>query len=332
MKTLKYKKLPGRHRGLFSFITLWLGDDHLLLCHSLRYIHSYKRFYFKDIQGITVRKTAKNMITQVTAILLTLVFTMRWLLVWPEQRVFFSIFIGFYLLVLLVCTLKGPTCETSIQTAVQTEKLPSLSTLKRVEKTLKRIKPLIAAAQGELASERIEEEYDVRREKKKDRAFKRPVDAEEEKIQRSSLHKALFFVLIGDGSLTYLDYYVTNVFVTALSGLFFLPICILTVMAVVRQSQINVEPVLKKLTWCSLVYMVLAMVFAYCFWIYIYFQTASAGEPIDTYNQWESIKFLAEISPQDNPALKIYFILSMATSFILGGEGTYFTVFHKEGD
>jgi len=61
----EYRKLPGRgfrKRSLLEvsrmLCTLWLGKDHLLLVDSLGgYSEDYKRFYYRDIQALIIRKT-----------------------------------------------------------------------------------------------------------------------------------------------------------------------------------------------------------------------------------------------------------------------------------
>jgi len=71
------------------------------------------------------------------------------------EIVFFA-FLGFVFAVpFLINNLLGPSCICSLRTAVQTEELSSLNRLRRARKVLNRIRPLIAAAQGELSPEEI---------------------------------------------------------------------------------------------------------------------------------------------------------------------------------
>jgi len=70
-------------------------------------------------------------------------------------RVFLLGLAGALGLILLANALSGPTCRCSIRTAVQTDDLPSLNRLRRTRKVLARLRPLIAAAQGQLAPEEI---------------------------------------------------------------------------------------------------------------------------------------------------------------------------------
>jgi hypothetical protein len=59
MARKEYKRIGGRgarRRQFFTRNTLWLGADHLLQVEHTGYTEEYKRFYFRDIQGITVQK------------------------------------------------------------------------------------------------------------------------------------------------------------------------------------------------------------------------------------------------------------------------------------
>src|SRR5580693_8418278 len=52
----RYRRLPGRRRGIGSSSSLWLGSDHILLVKSSWFRERYKRFYLRDIQAITVAR------------------------------------------------------------------------------------------------------------------------------------------------------------------------------------------------------------------------------------------------------------------------------------
>jgi hypothetical protein len=55
--TSGYKRLPGRGSTLAGYHRLWLGDDHVLLVKSGTMNETYRRFFFADIQAITLRRT-----------------------------------------------------------------------------------------------------------------------------------------------------------------------------------------------------------------------------------------------------------------------------------
>src|SRR5260221_9835524 len=52
-----YRRLPGRGSTLTYYASLYEAADHLLQAASNGYTETYKRFYFRDIQAIIIRKT-----------------------------------------------------------------------------------------------------------------------------------------------------------------------------------------------------------------------------------------------------------------------------------
>jgi hypothetical protein len=159
-KEKEYRRLPGRgvrRQGIATAARarLWLGRDHLLSVAAQWFSEDYKRFYFRDIQAIIIRKT--NVGRNINAVLgilacLTLILAA---ITSDAASVFWWIITGAFAAFLLGNALMGPTCVCHLQTAVQTEELPTLRRLGRVRKVLARLRPLIAAAQGELTREEI---------------------------------------------------------------------------------------------------------------------------------------------------------------------------------
>ena len=137
-------------------VQLWEGNEHLLLVEWDGYREYYKRFDYRDIQAFIVRKTNES--TIFNAILGAIVCVLAALAIGASEiglRVFLLVLAGVLGLILLVNALSGPSCRCSIRTAVQTDDLPSLNRLRRSRKVLARLRPLIAAAQGQLAPEEI---------------------------------------------------------------------------------------------------------------------------------------------------------------------------------
>src|SRR5438270_8932541 len=66
MPEREYKRLTrARPRAKFAVVSagsssLWLGKDHLLCIDSSGYTENYKRFYFRDIQALVIRKTERH--------------------------------------------------------------------------------------------------------------------------------------------------------------------------------------------------------------------------------------------------------------------------------
>lgn len=150
--------------------SLWLGADHLLSLLSTGYTENYKRFYFRDIQAITIEKTRTwqiwNFIWGV-AVFITLT---GLLTSWPKgspaswsgDQMAGGIFLGGLMIVLAVFLsinlFLGATCKCYLRTAVQIEELPSVRRIRHAQKIVEKIRPLIATAQGgELNAQMIAE-------------------------------------------------------------------------------------------------------------------------------------------------------------------------------
>ena len=140
-----------------SHSSLWLGKDHLLGVDSSGYTENYKRFYFRDIQAVTIvatrRRTIWNgvLLVPITICLAGLVSALFSL---PRKEgvviVTWIIFTAIFAVPFLINNLLGPSCTCYLRTAVQIEELPSLSRVRRARRVLDRIRPLITAVQGNL--------------------------------------------------------------------------------------------------------------------------------------------------------------------------------------
>ena len=162
MAGIKYQRLTRNRRGQgislsqvrTPGVSLWLGDDHLLLVEQLTFQDNYRRFPFRDIQAITLRRTPARLIW-------------NWVLGVPMAVLLVGV--GFFFatgnpigvgstfvcggilvlaLVLLIYNLRGASCTCEIKTAVQTRPVSSLSRIPQADKVLARLRPLIQAAQA----------------------------------------------------------------------------------------------------------------------------------------------------------------------------------------
>ena len=162
MAAREYTKLtPARQRRGFAVISssrsnLWLGQDHLLCIETEGYTEGYKRFYFRDIQAITLRRTIRAQVIGIISGSLTGVFALVTLVADANATKFtFGIFAGVCATPFILNLILGRTCACQLRTAVQTEDVPSLSRVRRTRKVMARLRPLIAAAQGQLNVEEI---------------------------------------------------------------------------------------------------------------------------------------------------------------------------------
>jgi hypothetical protein len=161
----EYQRLPGRGmrvdgNRMFaisrSLCSLWLGEDHLLLVERLGYTETYKRFYFRDIQAVIIRKTNKAAVGNYVLGFFTLLFAVWALYVrnLPGQVALWILF-GFFGIFTLLNLWRGPSCVTYIKTAVQTEQLPPWNRLRATRKGMNRIRPQLLQAQGDVSAQEL---------------------------------------------------------------------------------------------------------------------------------------------------------------------------------
>jgi hypothetical protein len=150
-----YRRLPGRHRQLSGTSTLWTAHDHLLLVHTGLGYETYRRFHFRDIQTIVVRRTNDYLGwagVYLTAMLFLAGMAGGQLFAWRRPWLVLLGGAGAFLLVHLV---RGPTCAVHLTTTLGTRKLSPLHRLRQARRTLDRIRHLIEEAQGRMPAEEV---------------------------------------------------------------------------------------------------------------------------------------------------------------------------------
>ena len=149
---ISYRRVGGMRRTLtLSRAALFTADDHFLLCdYRSGFTERYKRFYFRDIEAIILRKTIGWLFGITAWVLIGLLFLMigtsaswnKWTTLTIE---------GVCAIFFLRGLLRGPSCRAHIQTAVQTDLLPMFKRVRKTRRVLGRtIFPLIEQAQGKV--------------------------------------------------------------------------------------------------------------------------------------------------------------------------------------
>lgn len=155
-----YRKLPGGGLSWAASYRLYEAPDHLLQVCSTGYNESYKRFFFRDIQSVVVQENQMRRLWSAIFAGSLFVCLAGWvaeLVSSAEISLAWVMFGGFFTLLFVVLLALnwwlGPTCSCYVRTAVQLEKLPSLRRLRKARGTVKKIKSLVATAQGAFSPE-----------------------------------------------------------------------------------------------------------------------------------------------------------------------------------
>ena len=318
-KIKEYQKLPGSKRGfLIGKHTLWQGTDHLLQIFSRMGIEGYKRFYFSDIQAIITRKTDVAKVQNV--ILGCFILFLAWPAIAFEGgwSIFFAAAAGVLLIILCINIIRGPTCETRLMTAVQTEKIHSLRRLKNTLKVMNRLQPYIQNVQGILTSEDLTKDPVRLVADKASKGRTKPVDSPKTtaKHEEGRMHMILFVLLLFDGVLAATGFFFTHVVPTLLSAVTGICMGIFVIIALVKQHNSDMPASLRTVTWASLGYVGIAFMAGYAVSFVFAFNNPSIA-----YNQWELFKSMSTLSPWESPLKLGFDIFTICGALFLGIPG-----------
>jgi hypothetical protein len=283
---VQYRRLPGRGRRgwlvMSARCSLWLAPDHLLALESVGVNEEYKRFYFRDIQSITIEQTRTallwNCVLGVLAVCIGVLFYAFSESAGPGAGAAFlvtgGIISGLCLLFLIVSFLRGPSCICRIKTAVQTEALTALNRTHAAQKALAIIKPLIEQAQGTLSAGQAVNPVEPVPVSALQPATPRPVVPQPIPAPQAAsgnewrVHIGLFAALVLDALVGFVSHLYPHwrLYFTC-SSLLLLGISALSITALVRQRAAMMSDALKSLTVVTFAWniVVLCGVFVYGF-------------------------------------------------------------------
>lgn len=155
-----YRRLPGTGHGVFEHVRLYLAADHLLQVSSSGFTETYRRYYLRDLQAITVRESMHGKVWNGVWGFFAFLPVIVALQVSGAAMMVWWLITAIFLLPLVINVALGPTCVCQVRTAVQTRPLPSLNRARRAGKVIALLRPLIEAAQGTLPPEEFTRRLD----------------------------------------------------------------------------------------------------------------------------------------------------------------------------
>ena len=318
-KLKEYQRLPGRKKGfLVGKYTLYLGVDHLLLVFGRLGVEDYKRFYFSDIQAIITRKTAAGKISNLILGIFFLGFVGLGFSIGEGGLILFALVDGFLLMLLVINLLAGPTCQTHLLTAVQTEKLPSIHRLRNAIRTMDRLRPLINQTQGNLKPEDIKAKP-VRQLSSgtgANAAVAKSSGLRGSKYEKGHMHGVLFALALFNGLLAVCGFFFDHVVLTLIGSLTGILMGIVGVIAVVRQQGGSLNPHLRMLSWATLGFVGATFIAGYIVSMIMAFR-----HPGMMYNQWELIKLISSLSPRESSLILSLHLFALGGALFLGIPG-----------
>ena len=317
-----YKRLPGRRRRAFGSNTLWMGPDHLLHIANSGYSENYRRFYYKDIQAVTLRKLGYwKKVNLALGALCAALFLAASLAgdVWMPVFLVSGIIL---LLLLLTYLLWGSTCECYLRTAVQVEKLPSLHRLRSAQRTMDLVQQKIESIQGRLTLETIRD--NISRISQDDSGVTRIAHApyQKERVHDRGHWHMVFFLLLLLYGLGNAAMFLSNHISIGIAGtLISLAAVISLIISLVKQSNSHIPLQIRRLTWTALGFACVTAALAYTINITVVFGSFDSPERIQ--NQWEMMKIAFGLTPYDSAFLLACTIFYALGGLMLGGSGVF---------
>ncbi|MCC6487067.1 MAG: hypothetical protein IT364_06165 [Candidatus Hydrogenedentes bacterium] len=291
------RKLPGKAKRGFGLLNatgqrLWLGPDHLLVINTLYFKERYKRFYFTDIQALTITRTTAGMILNVVfAILASLFgiwgaaayFTLGWD---PVAAIFLGIIAVCILLGLALNSLFGPTCRCFMYTPVHCEELFCLGRLWTARRVARDLRAIAEAAQSGTP-----DPTDMDKLANRQSSVQRQTPglaaattasraAQELRHDDGKIHSSLFYLLLVDAVMS-VSLLLWPDFLPAPVSMGFVALLIfVTVAAVIRQKRSDLPRNVRNVTWTIFAYLCLLVFFMYIFTVLSEFgRTLGEDEP-----------------------------------------------------
>ena len=298
----QYRRLPGRSRGLMGSASLWLARDHVLLVHSRGYVESYRRFYFRDIQAVLLRRTAAAWLWALV-LALPLALTLLGAVVSDGVgRMSWLIASGPFALALLIHVLRGASCVCHVRTAVEQTELPALRRLRVARRTCERLRALVEDAQGSVAAEtlargapgtsgsgpRVPPRFEAAPSAAQ---TARPPESTTPAVAATlRWHGALFALLVADAALSIAQVVAAGQVLDAGSLALGIAEFLVAIAALVEGRRRPLDAGLRRATLASLVYICAAFVASWVTSIVVGIQAAIQGRaPVPLSAQWLAI-------------------------------------------
>ncbi len=315
---MNYTRLPGKKRGLYRQASLWLGNDHILSVESNSYTENYKRFYFKDIQAILLRRTPRRRNTNIVLGALACGFLL--LLAAGGGAAAFGTTIASGLLIgLLINSVLGPTCICHVKTPLAVHELPSLCRLKKARRALEKILPSIRDSQGDFSPDKMHSlTGNAGGIQPGPVAAGRQITSSPRQLPEAyggGVHLIAFGLLLGHVIIACIQCYSPSRPVLALFGFETTALLILLITALIRQKGNAVTGPVRGMTWTALAVCTLSILTGYVYFILYLVRHHTKALFRD---QDALISTMARVTPADNPLMIKVFIGFMVVLSLCG--------------
>jgi len=322
--TKKYKRLPGRKRKFVGKDTIWAGADHMLLVESTGMSEDYKRFYYKDIQSISITRTKTEIIkNSFISVLALLFFLMASSFLKSEEglSIFLFIISSVFFLFLIINLIQGASCICWITTAVQRIKLKPVNRCRQAVKMMTIIGPRIEQVQGVLPLNELGERMNARAPSAdvKKATYSPGIPVETLRFW----YKTLFIMCLAGAGLGCFLLYSHSLFPYLLGSMFGIGFVIVTIITLVKQSQWEKKSSVSFLPWVIIGVFILDLIEGYSLLMMMIFK--GAKNPDFMNNQIVLMEKMAALNHFDIPLALAADIVGIVAILIVGLAGLVLT-------
>ena len=232
--------------------------------------------------------------------------------------VFWAVIVGVPALILLINYFRGPTCETYLMTAVQTEKLHSLHRIKITQPVMNQLRSLIEQRQGRFNPETAN--YPASRPAGSRRPQTLP-NANKQvhrqlRHEKGRVHLLLFALLVVEGLIAVIGFLFHHLFFNLMGSAIMMLLGICVVVALVKQHESNLKRALRTLTWAALGCICFSFVAGYIVSVELAFR-----HPEILRDQWELFKLFSSTTPWESPLMMTTSIADLGSAAFIGIPG-----------
>lgn len=324
-----YRRLPGRGRRTSGCVsvgstisTIWLASDHLLLRESIYGLsETYKRFYFRDIQAIIVRRTPRWIAWISVWTILSLVFFLCY--VTAEWRGWsWPFFFGVCFVLTMIQLARGPSCVTYLVTAVQRELLGSLNTVRKARRGLKVLVPLIEQKQGVFDPAAFGEPIQTPNSRGA-AVLPAVVSGSSVSAETSRLHLALFATTLAGGCIALWEAFRPSSVGLTATVVLIAAIIVLAIITLAMQGRRRVNKTAAALTWTITIGYIVGWIIIYSVYTWVYAFEQSTKLAHAPQNQ-KPLALNVELTPavvRQMPGFDYVLLVYGACSMTLGAVG-----------
>jgi hypothetical protein len=323
-KERKYSRLPGRPFTPFEVRSLWQGPDHLLWVETVFFKENYKRFFYTDIQAVTLQRTHTHIFWSCVWGLLASVCGLIAFMV-ADPPLISGSFTAIFLLLLTANVVMGPACIVYLQTAAQIQRISSLKRVRTAQRTMTRIKALVEAVQGPWSEHSYLKagSFSPQTSVIPGSSADMPAESTSRNLEAATavpfkplLHQILFGLMLAAGALGAVQFQLKNLPLAALETLIHLAVQVMVIAALARWYHQITGTVLAKINWIALFFVTLFTIIGYALYV-----VASFNNPEFNYHHWMMFKKVFELQWFEHPLTLAGNIVHTCGILLLGISG-----------